>query len=77
MINRAKTCIIWKYSKFLNQNNLLALDPHVEVLEVVDGLLDASDMSGTHLNGFLIKKMGKTCIIFKKCKYETVCRVPP
>ena len=40
----------------MSMNNLLVGDPQVEVIEVVEGLLDASDMPGTLLNGFLVKK---------------------
>ena len=51
--NRGKTGII---CEDMSMNNLLVGDPQVEVIEVVEGLLDASDMPGTLLNGFLVKK---------------------
>ena len=44
-------------------NNLLTGDPQVRVLELVEGLLNASDMHGTHPHGFLMEKKVKTCII--------------
>ena len=30
-------------------------DPQVAVVNVDEGVLEGSDMSGTHLNGFLVK----------------------
>ena len=39
-------------------NNLLVRNPQVEVFEAVEGLLDATDMPETHLNGYLMKKFG-------------------
>ena len=37
-------------------NNLMIGESQAEVLEVIEGFLDASDMPGTLLNGFLVKK---------------------
>ena len=36
--------------------NSLVLDHQVAVADVDEGVLEGSDMSGTHLNGFLVKK---------------------
>ena len=35
--------------------NLLVGDHQVVVVDVDEGVLEGSDMSGTHLNGFLVK----------------------
>ena len=35
--------------------NSLVGDHQVAVVDVKKGVLDGSDMSGTHLNGFLVK----------------------
>ena len=35
--------------------NSLVGDHHVEVVDVNEGVLEGSNMSGTHLNGFLVK----------------------
>ena len=35
--------------------SLLVGDHQVVVVDVNEGVLDGSDMSGTHLNGFLVK----------------------
>ena len=35
--------------------NLLLWDHHVAVVDVDEGVLEGSDMSGTRLNGFLVK----------------------
>ena len=36
--------------------NLLVGDHQVLVVDVDEGVLEGPDMSGTHLNGFLVKK---------------------
>ena len=36
--------------------NLLVGDNQVAVVDVDEGVLEWSDMSGTHINGFLVKK---------------------
>ena len=36
--------------------NSLVLDHQVAVADVDEGVLEGSDMFGTHLNGFLVKK---------------------
>ena len=41
--------------------NLLVGDHQVVVVDVDEGVLEGSDMSGTHLNGFLVKNW--VCII--------------
>ena len=33
-------------------------DHKVAVVNVVEGVLEESDMSGIHLNGFIVKKLG-------------------
>ena len=35
--------------------NSLVGDNHVAVVDVDEGVLEGSDMSGTHFNGFLVK----------------------
>ena len=63
-----------KYVSFVrikNMNNLMIGESQAEVLEVIEGFLDASDMPGTHLNGFLMKK---TCIICKDYIYKQLFR---
>ena len=35
--------------------NLLVEDHQVAVVDVDEGVLEGPDMSGTHLNGFLVK----------------------
>ena len=35
--------------------NLLVGDHKVAVVDIDEGVLEGSDMSGTHLNGFLVK----------------------
>ena len=36
--------------------NLLVGDHEVAVVDVDEGVLEGPDMSGTHFNGFLVKK---------------------
>ena len=61
-----------------DMNNLLKGDPKLEVLEVVEGLLDASDLLGTHLKVSSFKSRVKTCIICKDYKNEQLAsRGPP
>ena len=36
--------------------NSLVGDPQVAVVDVNEGVIEGFDMSGTHLNGFLVKK---------------------
>ena len=43
--------------------NSLVGDHQVAVVDIDDGVLEGSDMSGTRLNGFLEKIRDKTCII--------------
>ena len=45
--------------------NLLVGDNQVVVVDVDQGVLERSDLSGTHLNGFLVKIRYKTCINVK------------
>ena len=45
--------------------NLLVGDNQVVVVDVDEGVLERSDLSGTHLNGFLVKVRYKTCINVK------------
>ena len=35
--------------------NSLVGDPQVAVVDVDEGVLEGSDINGTHLNGFLVK----------------------
>ena len=43
--------------------NLLVGDHQVAVVDIDEGVLEGSDMSGTYLNRFLVKIRYKTCII--------------
>ena len=43
--------------------NSLVEDHQVAVVNVNEGVLEVSNMSGTHLNGFLVEIRYKTCII--------------
>ena len=58
--------------------NSLVGDNQVVVVDVDKGVLEGSDVSGTNLNGFLVKNRYKTCII---CEVdfddELACRGPP
>ena len=49
---RHKTCIICYLTLMTNS---LVGDHQVAVVDVDEGVLEGSDMSGTHLNGFLVK----------------------
>ena len=42
---------------------LILMDHHVAVVDVDEGVLEGSDMSGTHLNGFLVKTSIGICIL--------------
>ena len=43
------------YVKLTLMTNSLVGDHQVAVVDVDEGVLDGFDMSGTHLNGFLVK----------------------
>ena len=43
--------LTWMTNKLTGMTNSLA----VAVVDVDEGVLEGSDMSGTHLNGFLVK----------------------
>ena len=45
--------------------NSLVEDNRVDLVDVDEGVLEGCDVSGTHLNGFLVKIRYKTCIIVK------------
>ena len=45
-----------------SMTNSLIGDQQVAVVDVDEGVLEASDMSRTHLNGILVKIRHKTCI---------------
>ena len=44
-----------RYFNFTSMTNSLVWDHQVAVVDVVEGVLEGSDMSGIHLNGFLVK----------------------
>ena len=43
--------------------NSLVEDNRVDLVDVDEGVLEGCDVSGTRLNGFLVKIRHKTCII--------------
>ena len=58
--------------------NSLVGDHQVAVVDIDEGVLEGSDMSGTHLNRFLVKIRYKTCIICQvDLDDELACRGPP
>ena len=51
------------YVRYTLMTNLPVGDHHVAVINVVEGVIEGSDISGTYIKGVLVKNLALKCML--------------